>query len=56
MSGIDLTESKTQFRSFIVQEENFGDRLDVFVGEVAQSSRSNAEKDKKRVSDVKRKN
>ncbi|MDD6054738.1 MAG: RluA family pseudouridine synthase [Clostridiales bacterium] len=44
MSGIDLTESKTQFRSFIVQEENFGDRLDVFVGEVAQSSRSNAQK------------
>lgn len=44
MSGIDLTESKTQFRSFIVQEENSGDRLDVFVGEVAQSSRSNAQK------------
>ena len=43
MSG-DLTESKTQFRSFIVQEENSGDRLDVFVGEVAQSSRSNAQK------------
>lgn len=44
MSGINLTEPKTQFRSFIVQEENFGDRLDVFVGEVAQSSRSNAQK------------
>lgn len=44
MIGIDLTESKTQFRSFIVQEENSGDRLDVFVGEVAQSSRSNAQK------------
>lgn len=44
MSGINLTEPKTQFRSFIVQEENSGDRLDVFVGEVAQSSRSNAQK------------
>lgn len=44
MSGIDRTESKTQFKSFIVQEENSGDRLDVFVGEVAQSSRSNAQK------------
>ena len=44
MSGINLTEPKTQFRSFIVQEENSGDRLDVFVGEVALSSRSNAQK------------
>lgn len=44
MRGIDLTESKTQLKSFIVQEENYGDRLDVFVGDVAQSSRSNAQK------------
>ncbi len=44
ISVINLTVPISQFRSFIVQEENSGDRLDVFVGEVAQSSRSNAQK------------
>lgn len=44
MSKIEQIDTERQFSTFVVQEENFGARLDVFVGEAIQGSRSNAQK------------